>query len=57
MGKVIVSFIVSVVIDKDEEREAGVDLDRKITKTLAEMEDIAHRDFDFYESNIEIEGY
>ena len=57
MGKVTVSFIVSVVIDQDEEREAGVDLDRKITKALAEMEDIAHRDFDLYESNIETEDY
>ena len=57
MGKVIVSFIVSVVIDQDEEREAGVDLDRKITKALAEMEDIAHRDFDLYETNIETEDY
>lgn len=57
MGKVIVSFIVSVAIDQDEEKEAGVDLDSKLTLLLAEMENIAARNFDVFDTNLVTEDY
>lgn len=57
MGKVVVSFVVTVIVDQDDEKEAGVDLDKKLTGILAKMEDIAAREFEIYDSNIETEDY
>lgn len=57
MGRIIVTFAVSVIIDQGEEKESGVDLDKKLTGMLAEMEDIAAKRYDIFDTTIETEDY
>ena len=57
MGRIIATFLVSVVIDQNEEILFGFDLDRKLTGILAEMENTAARNFDIFDTNIETEDY
>lgn len=57
MGKIIVTFQVSVVVDQDEEREAGVDLDSNLNRILGEMENIGAREFDIYFTTFDVEDY
>ena len=57
MGRTIVTFLVSVVIDQGEEILSGFDLDRKLTGVLAEMENTAAKNFDIFDTNIETEDY
>lgn len=57
MGKIIVSFVVSVVVDQDEEKENGVDLDRKLTAMLQEMENIGAREFEVFDATLDTEDF
>jgi len=57
MGKIIVSFVVSVVVDQDEEKENGVDLDRKLTAMLQEMENIGAREFEVFDTTLDKEDF
>ena len=55
MGRVLVSFVITVVVDQDE--ETGVDLYRKYTTVLSEMENIAAKNFDLFDSTFDLEEY
>lgn len=57
MERVLVTFVVSVVIDEQEERCAGIDTEKKLTAMLAEMENIAAKQYDVFDTNIEKEDY
>jgi len=57
MDKIVVVFQVSVIVDRDEEREYGVDLLSKLNRMLAEMENIGAREYEVYFTTFDIEDY
>lgn len=55
MGRVLVSFVITVVVDQDE--EAGIDLYQKYTTILSEMENTAAKNFDVFDTTFDVEDY
>jgi len=57
MDKVVVTFQVSVIVDRDEEREYGVDLLSRLSRMLGEMENIGAREYDINFTTFDVEDY